>query len=144
MSGCECKSGFFTLRICENQVIGRCAVCKRAMCKEHAVPASLSQCLDCAAKDKRARQNPSPNRGASRSSSGRGGSGSHGDFDDDWLDQRRDRVRAASTAGTVGGGAAAAHHHHSSRFDTQDIAAFNDMDVERDDDERGASGFGDS
>ena len=142
MSGCECKSGFFTLRVCDNQVMGRCASCRRAMCREHAVPASLTQCLDCAAKEKRARQEPSPNRGSSRSSSGRGHVATHRDRDygEDWLDESRDRVRTAATAGTVGGGAVAAHHH----FNERDIRAFDDLEVERDDDERMSSGFGDS
>ncbi len=145
MSGCECKSGFFTLRSCEKSVIGRCATCKRAMCREHAVPASTTQCLDCLAKEKRAQQNPTPNRGT-RGSSGRSrGGATHRSYDDDWLDERRERVRSAARAGTVGGGAAAVHHHHASgAFDRQDIEAFDDLDVERDDDDRASGGFGDS
>lgn len=137
MSGCECRTGFFTLRVCEKSVVGRCSMCKRAMCRDHAVPASTTQCLDCLAKEKRAREKPVPNGGASRNQDA-----GEPVFDEDWLQQSRERVRRRVVFGTVGGGAA--YHHASHAFDERDVSAFNNLDVERDDDERIGSGFGDS
>ena len=137
MSGCECRTGFFTLRVCEKSVVGRCSTCKRAMCRDHAVPASTTQCLDCLAKEKRERESPVPNRGTSVK-----GGADEPVFDEDWLQQSREQVRRRLTIGTIGGGAA--HHHAGHAFDQRDISAFDHLDVERDDDDRIGSGFGDS
>jgi len=145
MSGCECKTGFFTLRACEKSVVGRCYTCKRAMCRDHAVPASTTQCLDCLAKEKRARQSPTPNRGSKVTSRGTAHTTTHdGDYDENWLYERRQRVRDTAATGTVGGGAVASHHASGGAFDEQDVRAFDDLDVERDDDFNASSGFGDS
>ena len=48
MTGCQCKSGFFTLRDCEETPIRNCDGCGLMMCTRHTSPASgFTQCLDC-------------------------------------------------------------------------------------------------
>lgn len=48
MTGCQCKSGFFTLRDCEDPPIKSCDGCGRMMCTRHTSPASgFTKCLDC-------------------------------------------------------------------------------------------------
>ena len=51
MTGCECKSGFFTLRDCDGAPAGSCSECGRTACTRHLSPASgFTQCLDCHAR----------------------------------------------------------------------------------------------
>jgi len=138
MSGCECKTGFFALRACEQPVAARCPTCRRAMCRKHAADPQLSICLDCAAGQ----------RQATRTSTGRAGRRDHERHDRDWLYERRHDVHGDSLyRGSVPATAATATAvagAHATPFDQQDARAFDQHAVERDDDGPEAGGFGDS
>ena len=134
MSGCECRSGFFALRDCDNPVVGRCTGCRRAICRRHAdADGNGARCLDCAA---RARQDDTSRAARSRTPATDDDDGS---VDDGWVYQYRHRFYAGGYAPIYAGS------HHGTYYDRYDARSFEHLEVERDDfaDDAGA-GFGDS
>lgn len=156
MSGCECKSGFFSLRDCDGAPAGACSECGRAACTRHLSPASgFSQCLDCHA---RAAQTPGEEQGRPERSSdfaeyqrslaqkpGDGQArpvvgGEDAALDDEWTYGARHRFYTAGYSPVYTGS------HHSRYYDSYDARSFDDDDGgggEAETDEGGA-GFGDS
>ena len=49
MSSCQAKRGFFTLYDCPKEGTKQCPTCHRQLCEEH-FPNSLTECVECAAK----------------------------------------------------------------------------------------------
>jgi hypothetical protein len=129
MSGCQCKSGFFALRDCDQQVAGRCTVCQRAMCCRHSSPDSdLTYCLDCWAKKQQ--NNPADNPAAV---------GNDPAYNDQWAYSYRNRYYAAGYAPIYYGS------HYNRYYDTYDTRSFDQAKTGDDDfTDDGGAGFGDS
>ena len=129
MSGCECKSGFFSLRDCDGAPAGACSECGRTACTRHLSPASgFSQCLDCHARAVQAEQGQAPPPPGDPA------------LDDEWTYGARHRQYLAGYHPVYTG----SHYHH--YYDSYDTRSFDDSDAgETDDGDRGAgAGFGDS
>lgn len=154
MSGCECKSGFFSLRDCDGAPAGACSECGRTACTRHLSPASgFTQCLDCHA---RAQQQPGdgqaqpekvssfdeyqrsvaqkpvePRAGAVREDAA---------LDDEWTYGARHRYWSSGYGPVYTGS------HHSHYYDSYDTRSFDETEggEAEADDGGGGGGFGDS
>ena len=127
MSGCECKSGFFSLRDCDGAPAGACSECGRTACTRHFSPASgFTQCLDCHA---RAEQQPREGQAAAGEPA----------LDDEWTYGARHRYWSSGYGPVYTGS------HRSHYYDSYDTRSFGDDGggAEAEADEGGA-GFGDS
>ena len=127
MKGCECRSGFFALRDCDQVVARTCSRCNRGVCSHHLSPASdFTVCLDCWARDydKNAPEQVFGNRKAA--------------FDEDWTYAYRQTYYRSGYRPIYTGTAA------SSYYNTYDMRSFDDDVTPRSDDDVSDSGFGDS
>lgn len=154
MTGCECKSGFFSLRDCDGAPAGSCSACGRTVCTRHLSPASgFTQCLDCHA---RAAQQPTedptrtkepesfdeyqrslaqkPGDGQARP----GGVGENAALDDEWTYGARHRFYASGYAPLYAGS------HYSRYYDSYDTRSFDETETGETETEEPAAGFGDS
>ena len=126
MSGCECKSGFFSLRDCDGAPAGACSECGRTACARHLSPASgFTHCLDCHA---RAQQQPQEGQPATGEEP----------LDDEWTYGARHRYYTSGYSPVYTGS------HHSRYYDSYDTRSFDETDSGGVDEERGSAGFGDS
>jgi hypothetical protein len=158
MSGCECKSGFFSLRDCDGAPAGSCSACGRTVCSRHLSPASgFSQCLDCHA---RSSQQPVPVEEparpekietyddyqrslAKKPADGQArpkGAGEDAALDDEWTYGARHRFYSSGYHPLYTGS------HYNRYYDSYDTRSFDETgaaesEVETDD---GGAGFGDS
>jgi hypothetical protein len=129
MTGCECKSGFFSLRDCAEPVAGSCQACARADCTRHLSPASgFTQCLDCWAKSPQQPVQEDPTA-----------VGQDPNLNDEWAYGYRHRFYSSGYAPIYAGS------HYSTYYDSYDTRSFDDTGTDVDDsaDDAGA-GFGDS
>lgn len=130
MTGCQCRSGFFTLRDCDEPPIKSCTGCGRMICTRHTSPASgFMQCLDCWAKEsqkKREDEDPEEEELTAEDA--------ETPLDDEW------------TYGTRHAFYASGYRPVSSRdsFDDYDAASFDDTGADDWDSGEGGGGFGDS
>lgn len=138
MTGCECKSGFFSLRDCDEAVASMCNACGRGVCTRHLSPASgFTQCLDCHARGAEPQQPQQPGQeGAAASPAA---IGEDETFDSDWSYRYRHRYYSAGYMPIYMG------HHYSTYYDSYDTRSFDDTghgggDVT----DEGGGGFGDS
>lgn len=154
MTGCECKSGFFSLRDCDGAPAGSCSACGRTVCSRHLSPASgFSQCLDCHA---RSSQQPveelgrpekietyddyqrslakKPGDGQSRPR----GAGEDPALDDEWTYGVRHRFYASGYAPIYAGS------HYNRYYDSYDTRSFDERETGETESEEPAAGFGDS
>lgn len=142
MAGCECKTGFFALRDCQEPVFNRCKACRRAMCRRHgAVADANGRCLDCAARDDDFDPDAGINQRDSRNSrdSSRNASDDDTALDDRWVYAYRHQYYSRGYVPIYAG------THHSSYYDRYDARSFENIEVERDDfDDDAGAGFGDS
>lgn len=130
MKGCECKSGFFALRDCDEPVARTCARCNRGVCSHHLSPASgFTECLDCWARehDEKASQPPYDDRRAGNAP-----------LDDDWTYGYRHRYYRDGYRPIYSGTAASAY------YNSYDTRSFDDDGMSRRDYDAGEGGFGDS
>lgn len=129
MTGCQCKSGFFTLRDCEEMPIKACDACGRMMCARHTSPASgFSQCLDCWARGTHEQREQDEEEDLTANESDEA-------LDDEWTYSLRHGYYATGYRPLYAG--------HDT-FDDYDVRSFDrsaDEDWEADE---GAGGFGDS
>jgi hypothetical protein len=126
MSGCECKSGFFSLRDCDGAPAGACSECGRSACTRHLSPASgFTQCLDCHA---RAEQQPQEGQAATGEEA----------LDDEWTYGARHRYWTSGYSPVYTG----SHHHR--YYDSYDTRSFDETGAEAVEEDRGSAGFGDS
>ena len=132
MTGCECKSGFFSLRDCDGAPAGACSECGRTACTRHLSPASgFTQCLDCHA---RSSQQPEGAPGNAANAQG------DAPLDDEWTYGARHRFYSSGYRPLYTGS------HHSRYYDSYDTRSFDESgggEAEAETDEGGA-GFGDS
>lgn len=154
MTGCECKSGFFSLRDCDGAPAGSCSECGRTVCSRHLSPASaFSRCLDCHA---RAVQQPGEEQGrrekmsefdeyerslAKKPGGGQArpkGAGEDPAFDDEWTYGARHRFYASGYAPLYAGS------HYSRYYDSYDTRSFDETETGETETEEPAAGFGDS
>lgn len=127
MSGCECKSGFFSLRDCDGAPAGACSECGRTACTRHLSPASgFTQCLDCHA---RAEQQPQEGQAQPTGEEA---------LDDEWTYGARHRYWSS------GYGPVYAGSHHSRYYDSYDTRSFDESEAAEVDEDRGSASFGDS
>jgi hypothetical protein len=154
MTGCECKSGFFSLRDCDGAPSGSCSECGRTVCSRHLSPASaFSQCLDCRA---RSLQQPGQEQARPEKMSGFAeyqrtlaqqpvggrarpkGAGEDPALDDEWTYGARHRFYASGYAPLYAGS-------HSSRYyDSYDTRSFDETETGESETDEPAAGFGDS
>ena len=133
MSGCECKSGFFSLRDCDGAPAGSCSACGRTVCTRHLSPASgFSQCLDCHARAAQQQEGQQAAPGAVPAGDAA--------LDDQWTYGARHRFYASGYAPIYAGS------HYNRYYDSYDTRSFDETgaaesEVETDD---GGAGFGDS
>lgn len=133
MTGCDCKSGFFSLRDCDGAPAGACSECGRAACTRHLSPASgFTRCLDCEA---RAAQLPPEGKAATP-----GAAGEDGALDDQWTYGARHRFYSSGYHPLYTGS------HYNRYYDSYDTRSFDESggaesEVETDE---GGAGFGDS
>lgn len=154
MTGCECKSGFFSLRDCDGAPAGSCSACGRTVCSRHLSPASgFSQCLDCHA---RSAQQPTeePTRTkepasfdeyqrslAKQPGEGRArpkGATDDPALDDEWTYGARHRFYASGYAPLYAGS------HYNRYYDSYDTRSFDETETGETETEEPAAGFGDS
>jgi hypothetical protein len=154
MSGCECKSGFFSLRDCDGAPAGACSECGRTVCTRHLSPASgFTQCLDCHA---RSAQAPGEEQGRPEKVSGfdeyqrtvaQGpgngqarpkGAGEDPALDDEWTYGARHRFYTSGYSPVYTGS------HRSHYYDSYDTRSFDETDAGEADVDAGGAGFGDS
>lgn len=154
MSGCECKSGFFSLRDCDGAPAGSCSACGRTVCSRHLSPASgFSQCLDCHA---RSSQQPVEEKGrpekvsefdeyerslAQKTADGQArpkGAGELPALDDEWTYGARHRFYASGYAPIYAGS------HYNRYYDSYDTRSFDETEAGETETEEPAAGFGDS
>ena len=131
MTGCECKSGFFSLRDCDGAPAGSCSACGRTVCTRHLSPASgFTQCLDCHA---RAAQQPEGQAGAQ-------GAVAAGDapLDDEWTYGARHRFYSSGYRPIYAGS------HRDRYYDSYDTRSFDERETGETESEEPAAGFGDS
>jgi len=127
MTGCQCKSGFFTLRDCDEPPVKSCAACGRMICTRHTSPASgFTQCLDCWAKEG-AKEEEDPDRMTAKDEESA--------LDDEWTYGTRSAFYA--------GGYRPLYAGHDT-FDDYDARSFDDTSGEDWDTGDGGGGFGDS
>ena len=127
MTGCDCKSGFFSLRDCDGAPAGACSACGRSACTRHLSPASgFSQCLDCHA---RAEQQPEGT-----------GTAAAGDpaLDDEWTYGARHRFDSSGYRPLYTGS------HHDRYYDSYDTRSFDEPGSGEAEVDEGGAGFGDS
>ena len=125
MTGCECKSGFFTLRDCDGAPAGSCSECGRTACTRHLSPASgFTQCLDCHAR-------------AGQAAGAKPAAGEPA-LDDEWTYGARHRFYTAGYAPLYTGS------HRSHYYDSYDTRSFDDEGVTEAETDEGGAGFGDS
>ncbi len=131
MTGCECKSGFFSLRDCDGAPAGSCSACGRTVCTRHLSPASgFTQCLDCHA---RAEQQPGEEQVRPR-----GAAGEDPALDDQWTYGARHRFYSSGYHPLYTG----SHYNH--YYDSYDTRSFDETDAGEAGAEEPAAGFGDS
>ena len=131
MTGCECKSGFFSLRDCDEAPVATCSECGRMACTRHLSPASGStQCLDCYA-----RSSQLPGEGQARR---KGAAGEDDALDDQWTYGARHRFYASGYAPLYTG----SHYHR--YYDSYDTRSFDETDSGEAETDEPAAGFGDS
>lgn len=130
MTGCECKSGFFSLRDCDGAPAGSCSACGRTVCSRHLSPASgFSQCLDCHA---RSAQQPGEEQARPK------GAGEGPVLDDEWTYGARHRFYASGYAPLYAGS------HYNRYYDSYDTRSFHETETGETETEEPAAGFGDS
>lgn len=154
MTGCECKSGFFSLRDCDGAPAGSCSACGRTVCTRHLSPASgFTQCLDCHARaaqqpmEKPTRPEeptsfaeyqrtlaPQPGGGRARPK----GAADDPALDDEWTYGARHRFYASGYAPLYTGS------HYNRYYDSYDTRSFDETDTGESGTEEPAAGFGDS
>ena len=128
MIACECKSGFFSLRDCEEPPTGSCSACGRQVCARHLSPASgFTQCLDCQA---RSSQQPAEGKAPVP--------GEEGALDDQWTYGARHRFYSSGYHPLYTG----SHYHR--YYDSYDTRSFDEVDTGETDTGERAAGFGDS
>jgi hypothetical protein len=127
--GCQCKSGFFSLRDCEEPVAATCGACGRTVCARHLSPASgFTRCLDCQGRE------PANKESAD----------SESDYGDDWVYGYRDNYYRSGYGPIYTG---SYYNRYYDQYDTRSFASrsrSDDVEDDTDDDERAATGFGDS
>lgn len=129
MTGCQCKSGFFTLRDCDEPPVKNCDACGRMMCTRHTSPASgFTQCLDCWAKADQEQRTQTDEDTMTASDS-------HETLDDEWTYGTRHAYYAAGYRPLYTG---------DDTFDDYDVRSFDSVGVEDWDSGEGGGGFGDS
>lgn len=127
MTGCECKSGFFSLRDCEEPPSTSCAECGRMVCARHLSPASgFTRCLDCQARAAQAEQGQAPPPPGDPA------------LDDEWTYGARHRYYSSGYHPLYTG---SRYHHY---YDTYDTRSFDETDAGDVDAGDGGAGFGDS
>mgnify|MGYP001074515885 CR=1 FL=1 len=130
MTGCECKSGFFSLRDCDGAPAGACSECGRTACTRHLSPASgFSQCLDC-----HARAAQQPGEGEARA---QGATGEEA-LDDEWTYGARHRFYSSGYHPLYTGS------HYDRYYDSYDTRSFDETDTGETEADEPAAGFGDS
>ncbi len=131
MTGCECKSGFFSLRDCDGAPAGACSECGRTACTRHLSPASgFTQCLDC-----HARAEQQPGEGQARA---RGAVGEDAALDDEWTYGARHRFYSSGYHPVYTGS------HYDRYYDSYDTRSFDETDTGETEADEPAAGFGDS
>ena len=154
MRGCECKSGFFSLRDCDGAPAGSCSSCSRTICTRHLSPASgFTLCLDCHARSALA---PGEEQGRPEKMSGFAeyqrtlaqkpgdgqarpkGAGEDPALDDQWTYGARHRFYASGYAPLYTGS------HYNRYYDSYDTRSFDETDTAESGAEEPAAGFGDS
>lgn len=153
MTGCECKSGFFSLRDCDGAPAGSCSACGRTVCSRHLSPASaFSQCLDCHARSSQqpgeearpkepasfAEYQRSLEQQAGGRPARRAGAGEDPALDDEWTYGARHRFYASGYAPLYAGS------HYSRYYDSYDTRSFDETETGESDADEPAAGFGDS
>ena len=131
MTGCECKSGFFSLRDCDEPPTGSCSACGRQVCARHLSPVSgFTQCLDCHA---RTSQQP---EGSPATANAQGDA----PLDDEWTYGTRHRFYSSGYHPVYTGS------HHSHYYDSYDTRSFDEGGAGATEAEsgEGGAGFGDS
>ncbi len=124
MIGCECKSGFFSLRDCDGAPVAACSACGRQVCTRHLSPASgFTQCLDCWA---RSSQQPAE------------GQETDAALDDQWTYGYRHRYYGAGYHPLYAGS------HYSHYYDDYDTRSFQESEAAGAEEDEGRAGFGDS
>jgi len=127
MTGCQCKSGFFTLRDCEEPPVKSCDGCGRMMCTRHTSPASgFTQCLDCFAKGRQEGSEQDDELTAQESDVA---------LDDEWTYGTRAAFYSGGYRPIYAG---------RDTFDDYDVRSFDDTGVDDWDSGDGGGGFGDS
>jgi hypothetical protein len=124
MTRCQCRSGFFSLRDCDEPVSSVCSQCGRAVCARHLSPASgYTTCLDC-----HGRQAHPPDRETG--------------YGDDWVYGYRDTYYRSGYGPIYSGS------YYDSYYDSYDTRSFDrdadGTDTDDDAEDRTAAGFGDS
>jgi hypothetical protein len=133
MTGCQCKSGFFTLRDCEEIPIKACGACGRMMCAHHTSPASgFVQCLDCWARGEHERKREAREGDEEEDLTA---DESDEELDSDWTYTMRHGYYAAGYRPLYSG---------HDRFDEYDVRSFDRSADEDWDADEGGGGFGDS
>lgn len=153
MSGCECKSGFFTLRDCDGAPAGACSACGRTACTRHLSPASgFTQCLDCHARASQRQgeeaQAKAPQsfaeyqRSLAQPPGGRpgrvAGAGEDAALDDEWTYGARHRFYSSGYHPVYTGS------HYDRYYDSYDTRSFDDEGGGEAEADEGGAGFGDS
>lgn len=131
MTGCDLKSGFFSLRDCDGAPAGACSECGRTACTRHLSPASgFTKCLDCWAR--------SSQQGPQEEGRPADAVGEDAALDDQWTYGYRHRFYAAGYHPLYTGS------HYSRYYDSYDTRSFDETHAGEPDDAERAAGFGDS
>lgn len=131
MTGCQCKSGFFTLRDCDEPPVRSCTECGRMICTRHTSPASgFMQCLDCWARTGQEKKEEGEHEDEPLTADD-----TETTLDDEWTYGTRHAFYAAGYRPLYSG--------HDT-FDDYDARSFDDTGVEDWDAGEGSGGFGDS
>ena len=134
MLSCQSKSGFFSLRDCDQPPLNNCATCGRPTCMRHMSPASgMTNCLDCGARQQE------PQQQTEEEDAVPAGASASGEYDDEWTYGYRHRYYAAGYAPIYAG------HHYSNYYDDYDTRSFDsDMSDSYGEDYQEGTGFSDS
>lgn len=138
MTGCECKSGFFALRDCDQPVANTCTRCSRGICSRHLSPASgFTECLDCWARGHDEDVQQQPNDDGSMPPPAKS-VGENAPLDEDWAYGYRHRYYRGGYRPLYMGTAAGVY------YSTYDTRSFDDSYSSDSDYDGSDSGFGDS
>lgn len=131
MSGCDCKSGFFSLRDCDGAPVGSCSDCGRTVCARHlSMTGGFSRCLDCEA---RASQQPVDADGRPTAAVGDDAA-----LDDRWTYGYRHRYYSSGYHPIYAG---SRDHRY---YDDYDVRSFDEQETGEAEADGKAPGFGDS